>query len=84
VEAVSLGRPLARSNPAELSGLATGLNNLNVHLDGLGRRQEALAAAKEAVGVWRALARNDPGRYQETYNRTLAQLRRKLDLHGQT
>jgi Tetratricopeptide repeat len=81
-ESVGLWRPLARDNPAHQPGLAWALGNLAVRLGPLGRHQEALAATEEAVELWKALARSNPGRYQETYNRTLAQLRRNLDLHG--
>jgi hypothetical protein len=59
------------------------LQNLSRHLAAGDRHQEARAAAEEAVSIWRALARKYLGRYQEIYNRTLAQLRRDLDVQGQ-
>jgi hypothetical protein len=39
--------------------------------------------AKEEVGLWQALARSYPDKYQETYNRKVAELRRYLNQHGQ-
>jgi len=39
------------------------LNNLGVRLSGLGRREEALQASEEAVGVFRQLAAERPGTF---------------------
>jgi tetratricopeptide (TPR) repeat protein len=82
-EAVGLWRALADDNPAHQPSLAGALGTLGIRLRGLGRYREALAAAEESLGLWRALARSYPDRYQETYNRQLAQLRRDLHLRGQ-
>jgi hypothetical protein len=40
--------------------LATSLNNLAIWLSELGQREEALAAVKEAVGLYRDLVRAQP------------------------
>jgi len=38
------------------------VNNLSLFLSELGRREEALAAAEEAAGLYRQLGRRPPGR----------------------
>ena len=48
--------------PDAASRLAGSLNNLSVRLADLGRREEALAASEEAVGIHRELAAGPPGR----------------------
>ncbi len=54
-------RALARTDPdAHLPSLATSLNNVSVRLGGLGRWEEGLAAAREAVGHYRVLAEASP------------------------
>ena len=82
-EAVDLWRPLARDNPGHQPDLAFALHNLGNHLALLGRFQDGVAAAEEAVDLWRPLAQDNPGQYREIYNRSLAELRRNLALHGQ-
>jgi tetratricopeptide (TPR) repeat protein len=82
-EAVDLWRPIAADDPSHQPDLARVVGNLGTCLGELGRDQEALDAAKEAVDLWRPLAHSDSDRYQEIYQRTLAQLRRDLELLGQ-
>jgi hypothetical protein len=54
-------RSLADANPAGwLPNLAMSLNNVSNRLGDVGRREEALAAIEEAVGVYRALAEANP------------------------
>ncbi len=57
--AVIISYILARhaDNEAEKSGH---LNNLSVHLSALGRREEALEPAREAVDIYRRLAQDNP------------------------
>ena len=56
-EAVELYRRLAAANPAAYEPhLADSLNNLSIRLADAGRREEALAAIEEAVGIRRRLA----------------------------
>jgi tetratricopeptide (TPR) repeat protein len=70
-EAVVIRRRLAGANPAAylpnpaayLPDLAGSLNNLSVHLGRLGRREEGLAAAEEAVEAYRRLAEANPAAY---------------------
>jgi len=58
------GRSLAEADPAAwLPALASSLNNLSVRLANAGRRDEALAAIEEAVGVYRSLAEANPSAY---------------------
>jgi CHAT domain-containing protein len=52
---VKLYRELAKTNPAYQESLAISLNNLSVSYGELGRRQEALAPAEEAVKICRDL-----------------------------
>ena len=47
------------------------LNNLSVRLAGLGRREDALAAIEEAVGIRRELAARWPDAYQEQLEQSL-------------
>ena len=63
--------------------LAAALYDLGIRLAQLGRHQDGVAAAEEAVDLWRPLAQDNPGQYREIYNRSLAELRRNLALHGQ-
>ena len=55
-----LYRELAGRNPAFLPDLASALNNLGNRYSELGRRQEALAPAEEAVQLYRELAGGNP------------------------
>jgi tetratricopeptide (TPR) repeat protein len=52
---------LARTD-TDAADLASALHNLGNRLDGLGRYQEALAAAEESVGLWRPIAQANPAR----------------------
>jgi len=62
-EAVDIRRELARARPAAFTpNLAMSLNNLANVLSDLGRCEEALTAAQEAVDIRRALARRGFGR----------------------
>jgi Tetratricopeptide repeat len=55
---------LAGSNPAAyLPDLAASVSNLAGRLTGAGRRDEALAAGQEAVGLYRDLAEHNPAAY---------------------
>jgi CHAT domain-containing protein/tetratricopeptide (TPR) repeat protein len=57
-------RRLARKNPAAfLPDLAMSLNNLGNRLGDLGRREEALTAAEEAMRIRRRLARKNPAAF---------------------
>jgi len=60
---VAAARPGADPQPAELSEYARCLNNLGIRLAALGRHEEALAPAEDAVGVQRRLAMSDPATY---------------------
>jgi tetratricopeptide (TPR) repeat protein len=61
-EAVAIRRELATAHPdafpqgSALADLATAVNNQALMLGGAGRRDEALAASEEAVGIYRELA----------------------------
>ncbi|MCX4091965.1 tetratricopeptide repeat protein [Nocardia sp. alder85J] len=67
--AASVARALVerrrRTSPTseDRSLLAGSLNNLAIRLGTLGRHEEGLAAATEAVDLYRALAADDPGTY---------------------
>ncbi|WP_019927174.1 tetratricopeptide repeat protein [Nocardia sp. BMG111209] len=56
-------RRISNPTPEDQSRLATGMNNLAVRLGDLGRREDALAAAVEAVEIRRRLAATDPDTY---------------------
>jgi tetratricopeptide (TPR) repeat protein len=61
-EAVRRYRTLAQGNPdAFLPDLADALNNLSARLGDLGRREEALAAAEQAVAIRRLAEANPHG-----------------------
>ena len=47
------------------------LNNLSVRLGDLGRREEALAAIQEAVGIYRELAASWPDAYHHELEQSL-------------
>ena len=58
-----LSKALAKDRPdAFLPDLAMSLNNLGIRLSNLGRREDALKASQEAVDIYRALAKDRPGR----------------------
>src|SRR5262249_52460057 len=80
-EALALRRGLAAGSPAHRPDLATSLSSLGIVLRDLGRRREALDAAREAVQIYRQLAAADPGLYQDEYRRLQAQLDRDLALY---
>src|SRR5262245_10737928 len=64
-EAVEVYRRLAAANPAAFEpNLSTALNNLGTRWPELGRRDAGLAATVEAVDVYRAAGRGQPGRIQ--------------------
>ena len=68
-------RRLAEANPDTFeAGLATALNNLSADLSGLGRREEALAVAEEAVSSYRRLAEANPDTHLPGLARALNQL----------
>jgi hypothetical protein len=55
---------LAEANPAAyLPALAMSLKNLGIRFSEVGRRQEALGPAEEAVGIYRRLAEANPAAY---------------------
>ncbi|WP_239771737.1 tetratricopeptide repeat protein [Streptomyces sp. CL12-4] len=56
-------RPLAEANQDALAGLAMSLNNLSVDLGVVGRREEGLTTAQEAVGHYRTLTDTNPSAY---------------------
>jgi hypothetical protein len=59
------GRELAAARPdAFHHGLATSLNNQSIRLADLGRREEALAAIKEAVAIRQELAAARPDAFR--------------------
>ena len=53
--------------PDAASRLAGSLNNLSIRLGDLGRREEALAAAEEAAGVYRELAAARPDAFRPVW-----------------
>ncbi|MFE5547312.1 tetratricopeptide repeat protein [Streptomyces sp. NPDC056534] len=53
-------REVTDSDPSHLPGLATCLNNLSIRLGDLGRREEGLAAIREAVEIRRLVAHDSP------------------------
>ena len=59
-EAVTLYRELAAANPAFLPDLAVALNNLGIRYSEVGRRQDALAPAEEAVTSLPGAGRRQP------------------------
>ncbi len=63
---------IARAGP-DTTRLATALGTYSIRLVETGRYQEALAAAEEAAGMWRQLARDDPA-YQPDLAATLNNL----------
>jgi hypothetical protein len=68
-------RRLAETNPdAYLPHLATSLNNLSLRLRDVGRREEGLAAIREAVEACRALAEANPAAYLPDLARSLNNL----------
>ena len=71
-EAVGIYRELAAARPdAFRPDLAMSMHNLQARLDDLGRREEALAAGKEAVTVRRDLAARCPRVYQHELEKSL-------------
>ncbi|MFD9740648.1 hypothetical protein, partial [Umezawaea sp. NPDC059074] len=56
---------------AFLPDLASSLNNQSVQLANLGRREEALDAATEAVNIRRRLAKARPDVHQTEYEHSL-------------
>jgi Tetratricopeptide repeat len=60
--------------PDAASRLAGSLNNLSNRLGALGRREEALAAIQEAVGVYRELAADRPDAFRPDLARSLDNL----------
>ena len=81
-EALALYRELAAANPAHQPNLANYAAKPRGQPADLGRHQEALADEEEALALYRALAASNPGRYEKTYQRLLAGLRRAYDLQG--
>ena len=68
-------RRLARANPQAFEpDLAMSLTNLARSLAALGRREEALEAAQEAVEVYRRLARANPQAFEPELARSLGTL----------
>jgi len=64
-EATDIYRPFASERPDEfLPGLAKSLDNLGNRLSGLGRREDALAAALAATEIYRRLAVEQPDAFQ--------------------
>ena len=79
---MTCGARSPKATPDHLPDLARALTNLGSHLHLLDRPEEELAAREEALSIRRDLARREPDRYQETYQRERARLRRDLSLHG--
>jgi tetratricopeptide (TPR) repeat protein len=70
---VRISRQLAQARPdAFLPDLAMSLNNLAIMLSDLGRREEALAQAEEAVRLYRQLAQARPDAFLPDLARSLA------------
>lgn len=91
-EATALYRELAtaaaqRPEPADdnpyHAPLAMSLNNLAVHLSGAGRTEEALAATREASGLYRTLSRRNPQAHLGNLAGTLTNLGSDLAAAGQ-
>jgi tetratricopeptide (TPR) repeat protein len=79
-ESVGLLQPVATGNHDIQNDLANTLLGLSDYLGHAGRRDESLTAKRDAVRIFGALAHAEPDLYQETYQRTLAELRRTDDL----
>jgi tetratricopeptide (TPR) repeat protein len=78
-------RELAAANPHRYRrDLAASLDNLGIWFSKLGRPDEALPAAEEAVAAYQELAAANPGRYRPDLSRSLQALARVLEDLGQT
>jgi hypothetical protein len=67
-----LMRPEAAARPdAFTADLAGSLNNLSVHLSGLGRREEALGAVEEAVDLYRGAFTSFPAAFARPFSTSL-------------
>ncbi len=72
-------RGLAKDRPdAFLPDLAASLNNLGTRLRDLGRREDALAAAQEAVDIRRGLAKDRPDAFLPNLAMSLNNLGNRL------
>jgi tetratricopeptide (TPR) repeat protein len=68
-----------RSNKEnDRSRLAAAFGNLAIHLSGVGRFDEALAAAEKAEEIWRGLAEKQPDAYTEDWANSLGNLANHL------
>ncbi|WTO33163.1 tetratricopeptide repeat protein [Streptomyces achromogenes] len=65
-------------DPARIPYLATSLGNLAQRVNDLGERERGLAAATEAVTLWKSLAAAQPGRWQAELAAGLATLSGRL------
>ncbi|MFE1920985.1 tetratricopeptide repeat protein [Streptomyces asoensis] len=80
--AVCAWRDLCRTNPAHRPGLALSLSNLGAFLSAVGRWEEALAAAQEAVEICRQLASGNPAAHASDLARSLSNLGEALSAVG--
>ncbi|MFI5963589.1 tetratricopeptide repeat protein [Streptomyces asoensis] len=80
--AVCAWRDLCRTNPAHQPGLALSLSNLGAFLAAVGRWEEALAAAQEAVEICRQLASGNPAAHASDLARSLSNLGEALSAVG--
>jgi len=80
ITALAVGglRARADNDPAVTADLARMLSNLGVSLAAAGRREEALAAAQEAVGIYRELAGASPAAYLPDLATSLSNLGNRL------
>ncbi|GAA2399156.1 hypothetical protein GCM10010191_02500 [Actinomadura vinacea] len=69
-------------DPAQRPNFAHALTNLGGQLGILDRHREKLAAWREAVAVWRALASGDEALYGETYRAARSFLQQRLQQQG--
>ncbi|MCU1358021.1 MAG: repeat-containing protein [Acidimicrobiales bacterium] len=79
--AAQLAHTLRATNP-DHPHLPITLNNLSVFLDAVGRREEALAAAEEAVAIYRVLVEVNPAAYTPALAPSLNNLSNRLNTAG--
>ena len=83
LEAVQVRRALADCRSDALPLLATSLHALSDRFDELGRADEALAATREAIQVYRTLSIRNADRFQPELVRSLYSLGERLRAPGQ-
>lgn len=79
---VDISRQTISHEPRKIANLAVRLNNLANRLSDLGRRDDALAAASEAVGHYRLLVRQYPDTFRSHLAMSLITLTVRLHEQG--